>query len=431
MILFFVFLFLGFIFAGLYLFCREKFSPANLMTAIWLVAIGLAQLRLSSHEKPWTADFWLVLFLFLVLFYLSYNIASRKIAHKLWPDKIISPIDKKIFFIIVIFLTLASLLSNLYIYLQFGTMPLLASSPDKMRFIINKNIFGLWEYLALLPRLYIPLLFFYLLSAKNTSAKYKFFIWLNIISGFLLLFLYASRLVIVLPILLSYFIYLYWPENRINFKKIIISSIVVLLVVAIISVSLPAFRNYITYQDYYLDDPNYTPFTYLVNLADINIPSNLNWLIPLYIIPSFNLQALLQATTFYNATVNNFYGGDYYLSVFNPLLKIFNLPLSEVVIPWEPMFLSWWITATFLFSAWADFGYFGLIFIAGFWGIILAWSYQAAIKKPTYLSVMLMSYLSFVVVMSIYADYLMRAEFYLDLVFIFMIGFVFSKKIFI
>ena len=428
MVLFFIFIFLGLAFSWLYAFGRPRFSLANLMLAVWLVSIGVAQLRLSFHENPWTTDFWLVLILFLVLFYLAYGLAGRKISQKLSVEKTSSQINKKLFFIIAIILTLASVLANLYIYLHFQTLPIFSSVPDKMRFIINKNIFGLWEYLALLPRLYIPLLFFYLLSAQYIPSKYKFFIWLNIIVGFLLLFLYASRLVIILPILLSYFIYLYWHKDKINFKKIIISSIIVLLVVAIISVSIPAFRNYITYKDYYLNDPDYTPFTYLVNLADVNIPDKLNWLIPIYIIPSFNLQAMLQATTFYNTSVNNFYWGGYYLSVFNPLLKIFNLPLSEVVIPWEPIFLSWWITATFLFSAWADFGYFGIIFIAIFWGVVMSLAYNYAIKKPTCLSIALVSYLSFVVVMSIYADYLMRPEFYMDLAFIFIIGFIFRKK---
>ncbi len=428
MILFFLFLLLGLVFSCLYVFDKEKFSPANLMMVVWFISIGVAQLHLSKYELPWTANFWLVLFLFLVIFYLSYKIVYRKTDHKILADNKNSVVNSKVFFIMAIFLTLASILTNLYIYLHFQTMPIFSSVPDKMRFIINKNIFGLWEYLALLPRLYIPLLFFYLLSAKNISIKYKFFLWFNIILGFLLLFLYASRLVIVLPILLSYFVYLYQQREKINFKKIIISSIIVLLVVATVSVSIPAFRNYITYRDYYSSDSDYTPFTYLINLSKINMPSNLSWAIPLYIIPSFNLQAMLQATTYYNSTVNNYYYGGYYLSVFNPFLKIFHLPLSNVVIPWEPMFLSWWITATFLFSAWADFGYVGIIFIAVFWGVVLSLAYQYALKKPTYLSVMLMSYLSFVVIMSIYTDYLMRAEFYMDLFFIFIISLVLNKK---
>jgi len=68
-----------------------------------------------------------------------------------------------------------------------------------------------------------------------------------------------------------------------------------------------------------------------------------------------------------------------------------------------------------------------IIFIAILWGIILAVAYQYASKKPTYLSIMLMSYFSFVVIMSIYTDYLMRAEFYIDVFFIFVTGYIFLK----
>lgn len=427
MIFFLLFLFLGIVLALRYISGSDKFSPANLLLAVWLVSIAIAQLRLSPHEYKWTVDFWLVLFLFLVLFYLIFSLVSRYANGKMLSNSKNILINKSIFTWLALVLTFGSVLSNLYIYFQFQTMPIFSSSPDKMRFIINKNIFGLWEYLALLPRLYIPLLFFYLLSAKQIAHKYKVFIWLNIVLGFSLLFLYASRLVIILPILLSYFVYLYLQKNSINFKKIVISSLIVLLLVGSISVLMPAFRNYITYRDYYIDDLEYTPFTYLVNLSGINVPAGFNWIIPLYIIPSFNLQAMLQATTYYNTTVNNFYGGGYYLSVFNPALKILHLPLSDVVIPWEPMFLSWWVTATFLFTAWADFGYWGIVFMAIFWGTVLALAYQYASKKPTYLSVMLMAYLSFVVIMSIYADYLTRAEFYLDILFIAVTGLIFFK----
>lgn len=431
MILFLFFLILGFIFSGLYILDKDKFSPANLLLAVWLVSIGLSRLRLSEHEKPWTIDFWLILAIFLVLFYLSFTLTSRLMNKKILVKEKLAGLRQlswpkpKLFFFAITFLALSAFGANLFIFWQFGTMPLFSTSPDKMRFIINKNIFGHLEYLALLPRLYIPLIFFYLLSVKKVSHMAKFFLWLNIFLGFGLLFLYASRLVIILPILLSYFIYLYSHKDEINLKKIMTSSMVVLAVVSIISVSLPAFRNYITYKDYYAETDDYTPFTYLANLADLNLPANLNWLTPLYIIPSFNLQAMLQATTFYNSTVNNFYGGGYYASVFNPLLKIVHWPLSNVVIPWEPMFLSWWITATFLFTAWADFGYGGIIFISIFWGLILAWAYQYATKKPTYWSIMLMSYLSFVVIMSIYTDYLMRVEFYLDMAFIALTNFIF------
>ncbi len=421
-----LFLTFGLVFAVLYILGRDKFSPANLLMMVWLLSIAVAQLRLSPIEKMWTIDFWLILFLFFTIFYTSYKIVNRLIGKRLSINSVKGIEHYKIFFVITSILTLASVLSNLYIYSQFGTMPVFSSSPDKMRFIINKNIFGLFEYMALLPRLYIPLLFFYLQSTKKISVNYKLYLWLSIALGFLSLFLYASRLVIVLPILLCYFIYLYLQYHQINFKQIIVSSLTVVLVVLAISVSIPAFRNYITYRDFYAEDINYTPFTYLVNLSEIDLPANLNWIIPIYIIPSFNLQAMLQATTYYNTTVHNFYGGGYYLSVFNPLFKILHLPLSDVVIPWEPMFLSWWVTATFLFSAWADFGYLGIIMISIFWGTVLALSYEWATKKPTLWSIMLISYLSFVVIMSIYADYLTRAEFYLDVTFIFLVGYIFS-----
>ena len=419
MILFFIFLLLGLIFIGLYIFSRERFSPANLLLALWLAAMGIAQLQLSPYERAWPLNFWFLLFIFLAIFYLVYKIVSYKFGQKLAVTEISPAIQLKYPLIIFTVLTLITLVANFYIFNRFGTLPILSSVPDKLRFIINREVFGLWEYAALLPRLYLPFIFICLLIAKNLPLTKRLWLWFNLVLGFLFLGLYASRLVIILPILLSYFAYLYLKIKELNFKKIIISSLTALLLVAFIAVTIPALRNYITYQDYY-SEIDYTPFTYLADLSSINLPANLSWLIPLYLIPSFNLQALMRAVDFYN--LNNYYFGAYSLSAFDSLLNIFSLPGLGIVIPWETIFLPWWVTATFLFSSFVDFGYLGIILAAVGWGVILALIYQLATKKPTLLSVMLMSYLSFVVVMSIYTDYLLREEFYLDLIFIFLIS---------
>src|SRR3989344_3553014 len=83
MILFFVFLLLGLFFAWLYIFGRERFSPANLMLALWLVAIAVSQLRLSPYERAWPLKFWLLLLLFFAVFYLTYKIVCKKFSSRL------------------------------------------------------------------------------------------------------------------------------------------------------------------------------------------------------------------------------------------------------------------------------------------------------------------------------------------------------------
>ncbi|MEI6288484.1 MAG: O-antigen polymerase [bacterium] len=402
------------------MFGKNKFSPVSLLISLWLVAIGISQLRLSPYELPFSFQFWLVLIGFLLIFYFS-SLESSK-----WWDKIKEKKENyytsdNFVFIILFLMTLACLASNIYIYLKFGTLPILSSEPDKLRFIINKQVFGVWEYLALLPRIFIPISFFIYLQNKKLKPINKNLLIANIIVGFLILFLYAARSNVVFAVLLCYFSYLILNIKTANAKKVIIASLVAGLVVLFVAVSVPAFRHYVTYRKDYLSDIDYNPFTYLANLSGIHLPAWLSWSLPLYLIPSFNLQALMRSLNFFNS--NNFFYGLYDLSVFNPLIKIFHVSNISANMNWEAMFLPWWVTATFLFSYQADFGLLGILLAAILWGVGFSGIYVWAKKRPAFLPVMLLSYFSFVSIMSIYTNYLMRPEFYMDMALLIFLGF--------
>lgn len=425
-VLFFaIFLGVGLYFAREFAFGQNKFSPINLMLFVWAVSVGIAHLGLSPYEKQWTLEFYFLLLLFFCLFFGVGKFLENKWLKTEVLENIIPPHSSKSTLIILGLLTILTASANAYMYIRYGTFPLFSSVPDKLRFIINKEVFGLWEYAALLPRLYIPLTFIYLLFLNKDQKWSKIFGWANVVLGFMFLSLYSSRLVLALPIILSYFCYLYIKKNTISKKRIIASAFVVVLLLLAISVAIPALRQYITYKDYY-SNVEYTPFTYLIDLVDADVPKGLEWVVGLYLIPSFNLQAMMRAVDFYG--FNNYYWGAYELSVFAPAFQIFSIPWFNVVIPWKEIFLPWWVTATFLFSYFADFGWLGIVGAGALWGLGLSWLYSLMSKKPTLLSVMLLSYFSFIVIMSIYTNYLMREEFYLDVAFILVFGYL-AKKI--
>ncbi|HPO11071.1 MAG TPA: hypothetical protein PLM63_00580, partial [bacterium] len=188
------------------------------------------------------------------------------------------------------------------------------------------------------------------------------------------------------------------------------------------SVSIPIFRQYITYKDYYGTIYNQetgevdlnASVAYLLNISKINLPKQLNFIAPLYIIPSFNLQTLYHATSYFNTS--NFYHGRYLLSISDTFLKPFGINLfSDVKIQWKDIFLPWWNTGTFLFDFWADFGYLGIVFAGVMFGIVFAVLYIIGTSKKNLLSTMLFAYFSFFTIMSIYTNYLRRSEFYLDI----------------
>lgn len=406
-----------------YFFGKNKFSLDKLLISIWFLAAAVSQLRLSPYENVWNFRFYLILGLFFVLFGLLHRYFTG-----LWDKKIVTTVEHseikgKILFWIIFLMTVASVACNIYIYIRFQTLPILSTAPDKMRFIINKEIFGLWEYLALMPRFFIPLTFIYLLSAKTSNKWLKILAWINIVLGFFILSLYASRLIIIFAVLMCYFSYLIIKIKEIGFKKIVGASLAVVFLVLAISVVIPVVRQHITYRDYYLNQED-DAFSYIVDLSKLRVPHSLRFVTPLYIVPSFNTQALMRSTEYYK--LSDLYLGKYHLSVFNPLLKVLGIPTIDVKIPWKEIFLPWWITGTFLFSYWVDFGYVGIVAAAIIWAAMLSVIYAWATKKSSPISILFFAYFSFVIIMSLYTNYFMRQEFYMDILLIAVVGILLS-----
>ena len=400
---------------------KNKFSFENLFFGLWFLFIGVSQFRLSSLETPYSTNFWIILSIFSLIFYFSYNIFRKKLNGKIKDDNKTVEIDENIFLFVILSMLIISLITNTYIFLRFGTMPILSTAPDKMRFIINKEIFGPIEYLAFLPRMFIPISFIYLLKNKLSKIK-KIITYITIALGFIMLILYASRVIIVFPIILCYFSYLILKIKDIKFKQLFVSTAIVVFSVLFFSISIPIFRQYITYKDYYggiYDEETgeldlNSSFSYLLDISKIKIPKQFNLLVPLYIIPSFNLQTLYHATTYFNSS--NFYHGRYLLSISDSFLKPFGIyAFKDIKIQWKEIFLPWWNTGTFLFDFWADFGYFGIVLAAVFFGGLFSSIYVFAIKRKSFASIMLFAYFNFFIIMSIYTNYIRREEFYLDL----------------
>ena len=379
--------------AGLYFFGREKFSPAWLLASLWSAALAVSQLHLSPLERPLTWHLWLAVTLFFAVFVAVYYFTRRLTDNKLPKTNKLLRADSRLIFVAIGLMALASVIANIYIFSRFGTLPILSSIPDKMRFIINKEIFGVWEWLSLLPRLFIPLAFLELILDRKTMPKsLKFFYWFVIAIGLAILCLYASRLIIVITVLLCYFGYLMINRETIKFKKLLISTLIAGAVILSVSVAIPAFRQFITYRDYNYQG-EYNPFAYITAISQVNLPPALQFITPIYLVPVFNLQALDRGMEYYNQT---HYSGAVELSVFNSALKLFHLPQFSAPIDWNAIFVPWWITATFLFPYYLDFSWWGIALAGVFWGLLLGIIYTCAVKRPNLLSVALFAYFSFV-----------------------------------
>lgn len=405
-----IFILLGLSCGFWYLLGRQKLRFDLLLASIWLIAIGVAQLHLSPLERPWSASFWFLLASFALILGLVYAWGNRFWDKRL-KNKEANILLEPSFLFILVFLALLALAANTYIFWRFGTLPLLSTIPDKMRFIINKEVFGPIEYAALLPRIYIPLSFLYPIINKSVKKLHRGLIIANIILGLIFLLFYASRLTIVITVLLCYFGYLAIRIKELSIKKILMASFMVVAIILSISIAIPAMRQFITYRDYQYAG-EYNPFAYISTISQVNLPPAIQFLIPLYLIPTFNLQALMRVTEFYGGAT--FYGA-YSLSVFNSLLELVRLPQFSAVIEWDKVFVPWWNTATFIFGYFVDFGWIGAWLAAAIWGFGLSFIYAWNNKRPSLLTAFVLSYFSFVSIMTIYTNYFGREELYLDL----------------
>ncbi|MFA6593997.1 MAG: O-antigen polymerase [Candidatus Buchananbacteria bacterium] len=411
--------------AGLYFFGREKFSPAWLMVSLWSAALAVSQLYLSPLERPLNWRLWLAVTLFFAVFAAVYYCARRLTDNKLPKTDKLLRADSRLILIAIGLMALASVIANIYIFSRFGTLPILSSIPDKMRFIINKEIFGVFEWLSLLPRLFIPLAFLELILDRKTMSKWlKLFYWFVIAVGLAILCMYASRLIIVITVLLCYFGYLMINRETIKLKKLLIGTLIAGAVILSVSVAIPAFRQFITYRDYNYQG-EYNPFSYITTISQVNLPPALQFLTPIYLVPVFNLQALDRGMEFYAHT--RYYGAAE-LSVFNSALKLFHLPQFSAPVDWNAIFVPWWITATFLFPYYLDFGWWGIALAGVFWGLLLGAVYTFAVKRPNLLSIALFAYFSFVCIMSIYTNYFQREELFMDLALIVLVFIATYKK---
>lgn len=425
-----IFLILSFFCFFSYFFIKNKLSPEKLFLGLWFLAIAIGQLRLSKIEVSWSLKFWLIILSSLGAFTLGVLLIQKSQKQITF----ISPkIEKKVSFnliipLLLLVLLLLSFLANFYIFSIFHTFPLFSSDPDKLRFVINKKIFGLFEYAALFPRLAIPLGFFYIFIKKKLTWKAWFGLIFYFFLSLFILLLYTARINFVFASLIVYFLFLTLNLEKLNFQKIFLSTLIIVFFIGIISAAIPAIRHSISYRDYPFEEEykEYKEFAYLAELSSIKMPPALGFLTPAYLAISFNFQAL-QAGINYFGIKQPYYLGKEMLANFNPLWRILKIPEVKVKIPWSEIFLPWWVTGTYLFTWYANFGFLGILLGPFLLGLLASFTYVLVQRKNIF-GYFLLPYLNFVLVLSLYTNYFSRPELYLDLLFLFLISWVLTKS---
>jgi oligosaccharide repeat unit polymerase len=403
----------------IYLFIRGKLklSPLWPMLAVWFAAIGISQLHLSSIELAWPVKYWWLLFVSLVSFALGFFVFN-----KIWQRY---PFWQKFKFLItqdysvknirlVIYVLLILSLFGLYkFYTISGNFPLLAADTDVFRFTADEQVPGLYNYLAQLARIFIPLSFFVMFVQRFNFKKHSDLIIVSLF-GILVLTLFASRTQIFFIDLWVMALYLFIRKP--NWKQSLKFYPIFLLISIFVLAAVPLIRQY----------KSYGSADYLAGVTQIDNSKakyGTKYLLPLYIGVSFNQQALLHAQDYYET--HPIQKGKVTL---DPFTNILGLDQFKSNFDLGAIFKSWWNTGTYLFPFVIDFGTSAFFFIpfiiAGFLTLI----YRFWLVNPNFLSINLYAYAVFFIVMTVYLSFTVRAEMYLDLMLLFISYLVVSKK---
>lgn len=374
------------------------------MLSAWGLALGVPQLNLSKLEKPWSAEFWLLVFVSLASFALGFFV-FRKLWDKypIWKNwqwlnrSDLSVTALRIFIYLLFFISLAGL--YLY-YVQAGNFPLLAPDPDVFRFVADEKVPGLINYTAQLARLFIPLGFFLIFYEKFDWVKHLDLLFL-ILAGTVTLVLFASRTQIFFIDLWVMALYLFMRKP--NLKQAVRFYPFFLIVSVIVLAVVPFIRQYKSYGSGYLAG--------ITQIDTTNLKIGGKALLPIYVGVSFNMQSLMHAQQYYET-----YPIQWGKVTLDPFTNILGLDQFKSHYDLGEIFYDWWNTGTYLFPFVQDFGnsafYWVPFVMAGL--LTLLWQYWRSAPE-NYLSLNLYAYACFFMVMTIYLSFTVRAEMYIDL----------------
>ena len=443
MFLFSIFLILFAVF--FYLFLRDRkhqFSPLWLMLSTWMIGLGVPQLHLSRIEKDWYPAFWLLLIVSLCMFVIGFYVFDW-----IWLKNVTRPFmgaDKSAGYsgvssqqlkinslrVIIYALFFISLIALAMFYTRAGNFPLLAPDTDVFRFVADEQVPGLINYTAQFARLFIPLSFFLIFYVArpfmssnpepiNRNAT-KWDLILIILIGAISLTLFASRTQIFFVDL--WVMALYLLMRKPNLKQALKFYPIFLLISVLVLAAVPLYRQY----------KSYGTTDYLAGVTSID-SSGFNpigkALLPIYVGVSFNQQALLHVTEYYET--NDLQRGkvslDPFTNIFGKAIPTLNKYKSDFDLC--AIFKCWWNTGTYLFPFVQDFGKAAFVFVPFLLAGILAAVWRYWQSSPNFLSLNLYAYACFFIIMTIYLSFTVRAEMYLDLFLLLAIHLAVSKKV--
>ncbi|MBN1299755.1 MAG: oligosaccharide repeat unit polymerase [Melioribacteraceae bacterium] len=202
----------------------DLLSPGRLFLLVWMLVIGLADLKFSRLQVDWSIYSWAVLFICVISvsvglyggYVLNFN---RRIFNirEIRKAAMTAEIDTPFLFKAIIVLFIAYSVSYFVSYLVIGYIPAFTAIPDLYR--INWGIFGFGLFIQSFPVLIYLIVIYLLLAERNKLKKYTLSIILLFSFASYFFLLQRYYIVFALILLLSF---LYYASDKLNMRNVLI-----------------------------------------------------------------------------------------------------------------------------------------------------------------------------------------------------------------
>ena len=220
----------------------DPFSPVRLFPSIWIGAVGVSMLRVTSIEPEWNAVTWLCVLLGLVGYLMGTVIAD--IVWRRMPIRIDPPVvrwDEMRFTSLILFLFLISSMTLFYEFARYGEIPLFSRFVDTARFEFAVNSFVHRIALTIINVAILSCV--YLFSKKKKNVKDNRVVYLIAFFSFVSIIMMAGRFFIAMAITISMIAYNYLVK-RFSKKQFLTLFVCLFLFVSLFSLFRASIQGY-------------------------------------------------------------------------------------------------------------------------------------------------------------------------------------------
>jgi oligosaccharide repeat unit polymerase len=362
----------------------DVWSPGRLFAFIWILAIGLADLKLSKIQSEWSAEGWILLligvaaFLMGVLFVNMLNFSHPRVPIREMRQSLRKePIRHGLLFWLTVGTFVAYILSyGLNVYIQ-GEVPVFSERPGASR--VGFGLFGIGLIIHAAPTIMLFVTQYFVLVPGHRWRKWSLGTMFLVTLGSFFLLLYRFDLLIWA---IAAGVFLYYCSSWIRPARVlIVTAAVGGLFAWIRSIRLVGhIENFLYYQ---------AKMTYDVRYA---------WLTEPYMYVVTNLENFVRAT---GRLDHHTYG--YY--TFNAIMSLSGLKhwiAEHFSLVDNPYLNSTYNTYSFLWVYYRDFGVLGLAVLPFVLGAVIAWLHNELRRRPSLLHVSLYGMAVFVIVISFF-----------------------------